>query len=524
MHRLSWLKAVRVAVSMLFFLSVGLIFIDLVQWIPVKIINAITWTQYAPSLISFFTSPGFAAAGFILFTILTLLLGRVYCSSVCPLGTFQDIIYRMGRRFFKQKPLKYSKPKNILRYTVLAAVIISFITGTSLLLSLLDPYSNFGRITGDIFRPAFQFVSNSLAAVLERQDIFWLARKDLKGIHTSSVVFASGFLFLVVIMSFSRGRLFCNTLCPVGALLSLFSRGSRLRIVLDKSSCNSCGQCSKVCKAQCIDIKSKEVDFTRCVACFNCLSACPSDGVLYSSRKSTPYIPEDEKLQASSGKRRTLLKAILLTTALTSVKAFATRLKGGEKPTEIPEDKKLVATPPGSGSHEHFNLFCTACHLCVSVCPTQVLQPSFLQYGLHGLMQPYMDYHSGFCNFECTLCAEICPADAIKIVKPEQKKRVQLGVAHFIEKNCVVYTDNTACGACSEHCPTKAVNMVPYKNGLTIPEVNDKICIGCGACEYACPTRPYRSIFVEGNAVHQLADEPVQEKIELQKTTEDFPF
>ncbi|NTW24699.1 MAG: 4Fe-4S binding protein, partial [Lentimicrobium sp.] len=66
--------------------------------------------------------------------------------------------------------------------------------------------------------------------------------------------------------------------------------------------------------------------------------------------------------------------------------------------------------------------------------------------------------------------------------------------------------------------------MVPYKDALTIPEVDDKICIGCGACEYACPTKPYRAIFVEGNSVHKLANEPVQDKIILKETEEDFPF
>ena len=50
--------------------------------------------------------------------------------------------------------------------------------------------------------------------------------------------------------------------------------------------------------------------------------------------------------------------------------------------------------------------------------------------------------------------------------------------------------------------------MVPYINDLVIPEVNESICVGCGACEYACPTTPYRAIYVEGNAIHQLAEKP----------------
>ena len=524
MHKLSWLRFLRIGISIVFLLLTGMIFLDLVQWIPQRLINAITWIQFTPSVIRFAVSAGFAASGFLLFLILTLLFGRIYCSSVCPLGTLQDIISRIRRRFFKQKPLKYVKAGNLLRYSILVLTVITFLAGTSQLVSLLDPYSNFGRIMGNLVRPLVQAGSNFTAGLLEKQDIFWLPKKEIKGIHTASIAFASGFILLVGWMSFFRGRLYCNTVCPVGALLGFFSSKSRFVISLDKQACNSCGQCSKVCKAQCIDVKNKEVDFSRCVACFNCLDSCPSDGVRYAVKaKNAVTVPGKAEIPAVEP-RRTIIRAMLLFSAFATSKAFATRLTGGEKPTSVPEDKKLVSTPPGSESHDLFNHHCTACHLCVSVCPTQVLQPSFLHYGLQGFMQPYMDYHAGFCNFECDLCGQVCPTDAIKAVLPDQKKRIQTGIARFLKENCVVHTDKTDCGACSEHCPTKAVNMVPYENGLKIPEVDDKICIGCGACEYACPTRPYRAIFVEGNAIHQTADEPVQEKIKIRETGEDFPF
>lgn len=524
MHKFSWLRTLRISISIIFICLTSLIFLDLAQRIPLRIINSVTWPQFAPSVIKFTVSAGFAASGFLLFVILTLVFGRIYCSSVCPLGTLQDIISRVRRRLIKQKPLKFTRARNVLRYVILAIIVISFIAGTSLLISFLDPYSNFGRIMGNLVRPVYLLGSNGVAGLLEQQDLFWLPKREMKGFQIASVAFASGFMLLVGWMSFFRGRLYCNTICPVGALLGLFASASRFKISLDKQACNSCGQCSKVCKAQCIDVKNKEVDFSRCVVCFNCLDVCPSDGVRYSMTGKSAVSPGDKQKTSDNMPRRTILRAFLLFSAFASSNAFATRLKGGEKPTSVAEDKKLVSTPPGSQSHSAFNRNCTACHLCVSVCPTQVLQPSFMQYGLQGFMQPYMDYHSGFCNFECDLCGQVCPTDAIKAVLPEEKKRIQLGKAHFVKENCVVYTDKTDCGACSEHCPTKAVNMVPYEKKLKIPEVDNKICVGCGACEYACPTRPYRAIFVEGNAKHILADIPVQEKIKIKETTEDFPF
>jgi formate hydrogenlyase subunit 6/NADH:ubiquinone oxidoreductase subunit I len=198
------------------------------------------------------------------------------------------------------------------------------------------------------------------------------------------------------------------------------------------------------------------------------------------------------------------------------------------RPTTIPEKRTSPVSPPGSRSIEHFTSRCTACHLCVSACPSRVLAPSFLDYGVSGMMQPQMDFHAAHCNFDCTVCSNICPSGAILPLTKDQKRQTQMGVAHFVKENCVVYTDNTNCGACSEHCPTKAVHMVPYLNAngrkLVIPEVNEKICVGCGGCEHACPTRPYKAIWVDGNPVHKVAEKPIIEELKQPEPTEDFPF
>jgi ferredoxin len=140
------------------------------------------------------------------------------------------------------------------------------------------------------------------------------------------------------------------------------------------------------------------------------------------------------------------------------------------------------------------------------------------------MMQPFMDYSASFCNFDCVACTEICPTGALKPLTLEEKQLTQLGKAIFIKHNCVVHIDGTDCGACSEHCPTKAVYMVPFREDLKIPEVNNDICVGCGACEYACPTDP-KSIYVNGNAIHQQAQKPEEVQIESPAGLEDdFPF
>ncbi len=204
-----------------------------------------------------------------------------------------------------------------------------------------------------------------------------------------------------------------------------------------------------------------------------------------------------------------------------------------EKPTEpgnipqygkTPFTRQYPITPPGSISLDRFNKLCTACHLCIGKCPSNVLRPSVLEYGLKGFLQPRVDFTRGFCNYDCTVCSEVCPAEALIQLTLEQKHRNQMGRVVFIKENCIVYAEETSCGACSEHCPTQAVAMVPYKNeDLTIPEINPDICVGCGGCEFICPARPYRAIYVEGNPTHQERKEfKVEKKKEVK--LDDFGF
>jgi len=191
----------------------------------------------------------------------------------------------------------------------------------------------------------------------------------------------------------------------------------------------------------------------------------------------------------------------------------------------VPVIKNIYATPPGSQSVEKFLSNCIACHLCIAACPSQVLQPSFLEHGILNILQPYMDHSTSYCIFECIRCSEVCPTGAILPLTLEKRITVQMGKTNFVKENCIVETEGTACGACSERCPTKAVIMVPYKNKLKIPEVKNEYCVGCGACEYACPTIPYKAIYVEGNLVHQIAKEAPEERFEQEVNyKEEFPF
>jgi ferredoxin len=519
------LKKLRVVLSLLFFTVIAVLFLDFTGKVFIPATHATLHLQFVPSIIQFAATMALAALGFVIIIILTLLFGRIYCSTLCPLGTLQDIFSYAARKLSPRKIIyKFKKPLNWLRFGLLAIVVLSLLTGSILLVNLLDPYSAFGKIFHNLFRPVIVLFNNITSKALTFVDVYGLPPIKWVAINKAALLVGLVWITLLLILSVKRGRLYCNTLCPVGAALGIFARFSLFRIRLDKTACNSCGKCSAVCKAECINPKDQIVDFSRCVGCMNCLSPCPDGGVKFlpfwvkDEMKISSYDPEKRKFIMETG--------ILLAASLDTSNVL---FPGEEKKKEtiaatVPIFRQHPVTPPGALGQARFNSLCTACHLCVSACPTQVLQPTYFLYGLTGFLQPRMDFITSFCNYECTLCGEVCPTGALLPLLKDEKKLVQLGKSNFVKENCIVYTRNTACGACSEHCPTKAVNMVPYQEKLTIPEVNNKICVGCGACEYACPTDP-KSIYVEGNTVHQLAEKPKEVKIEEKiDYKEEFPF
>jgi len=528
--RLSDLKKLRVFVSLFIFLLTAFLFLsfDPDSKFVKSLSGYILFLQFVPSAVKFFYLFALASIGFIVVIVLTILFGRVYCSTICPLGTLQDIIGFLSKKINKKKYYGFSKPHNILRYSILSATLISLIAGFIILLNLLDPYSNFGKIFTLLIKPVLITLNNLAASSLENLNLYIIDPAEFKGIQWLGIIYPVIFLAVVGWLSFKYGRLFCNTICPVGALLGFISKFSFYKISAESESCRGCRLCERACKAGCIDKNNKEIDFTRCVGCYNCFTVCPKDKIRFVRAKPKEIKPRS--ISSIDNSKRNFIKNSI--GSLFSLAGFSLIQIIPKKESKIPVYRSYPVSPPGSKSLEHFTDTCTACHLCVSACPTQVLQPSFLEYGFLGILQPVMDYKTSFCNFECTVCTEICPTGAILPLRLEKKKLTQLGKAKFVKENCVVFTENTACGACSEHCPTKAVKMIPYvpennpllKN-LHLPEVNDEYCTGCGACEYACPTKPYKSIYVEGNPVHLAAKQPPKEKIEEEiDYREDFPF
>lgn len=512
------LKKLRITVAVVLFTLITFYFLDFATLLP-NHFHILAHIQLVPAILSF-------SIGILFFLfLLTFFFGRIYCSVICPMGVFQDVI----GRFHKKKKYTYTPPKNVLRWVIVLGVVLSFLVGFTLILSILDPYSAYGRMIVGVFKPVYMEVNNLLALLLTKAGIYNLYIVDVA--IRGMAAFVIGLLTFLVIgfMAYKFGRTYCNTVCPVGTVLGFISKYSVFKIKINAEKCNSCGLCATKCKAACINSKEHVIDYSRCVACYNCLPACRKKALEYSfaplkkrvkPEQESPVMPVNDGPGTDNSRRAFLATSVL--GALAIPKAMAR--KGDALLTDYRAyEKKYPLCPPGSVSAGHLQKHCTACHLCVSKCPSNVLVPAFLEYGLGGMMQPRMSFEKGFCNFDCTVCTEVCPNGAILPLTVEEKHVTQVGKVVFVIDNCIVHRDGTSCGACSEHCPTQAVSMQPYKDGLTIPTIHTELCVGCGGCEYVCPVRPFRAIYIEGNAVQQQAV-PFEKSEKKEVELDDFGF
>ena len=497
------LRKTRIVLAALFITGITLLFLGIGH-------NWWGWMaklQFLPSLLAL----NFAVIIGIL--LLTLLSGRIYCSVICPMGIFQDFVLwirrkggekmqkRQARRIRKlkeqgsdaritvrqyTKKFEYRKEHRLVRYSVLALSVVSIFVSGQMLIALIAPYSAYGRMV------------RSIAAT---------------GTDSMTLpLLVTGLLTLVIIClcAWRWGREYCNTVCPVGTFLSLFSRFSLFRPVIDESKCVNCARCARGCKASCIDFKTHKIDYSRCVDCFDCIETCQEGALEYKYAGFCKCTPKDAGPAAKAGAdsvdqgRRAFL-ATGVAVAAGSVVHAQDHMHGGlaeviDKKT--PERSERLV-PFGAGSVKSFYDHCTACQLCVSACKNGVLRPSS---DLGHFLQPYMSYENGYCRPECTACSQVCPAGAIKPVCVEQKQTIRIGVAHVNLDLCLPAQGKDSCGNCAYHCPSGAIRMVRQQGSRNqIPTVSEDRCIGCGACENLCPSRPISAITVNGLSIHHNA-------------------
>lgn len=538
------LRKIRITLAAICFVAVTLLFLDFTGTLHLWF-GWLAKIQFLPAVLAL----NFVVIAILL--VLTLLFGRIYCSVICPLGIFQDCVSNLSsRRKGKKARFSYSKEIKWLRYGVLVLFVIALVAGLNALVALLAPYSAYGRMVQSLLAPVWQWGNNLLAWIAERQDSYAFVTKDVWLKSLPTLIVAAVTFVVVVVLAWRNGRTYCNTICPVGTTLSFFSRFAMFRPVIDKSKCKSCHACERKCKAACIDVDNHKIDYSRCVDCFDCIDSCRLGALKYrfawgrgvgsgstgaktpqnapvgskmtsdeskngQNRSSAAPTPVAEPVEATDKGRRAFLvggAAVIGGSLLSSIpmRAEEEEIKDKKRdggfaevlPKKAP-NRKTPVTPFGSESVEKFYKHCTACQLCVTVCPNNVLRPSSR---LEHLMQPEMSFEKGYCRPECVKCSEVCPAGAILKITPEEKTEWKVGTAGVDYDLCVVNRDGVSCGNCAHHCPVGAIRMVRKnpddEKSPRIPSVNEEKCIGCGACENLCPSRPISAITVNGYSVH----------------------
>lgn len=492
------LRKIRITLAALVFVAITLLLLDFTDTLLVWL----EWLgdiQFLPALLAL--NAGVLAV----LVILTLLLGRIYCSVICPLGVMQDIVSWIHGKTKKNR-FSYSPAISWLRYTMLGSMVVAFVAGVGSFVALLAPYSTYGRIVINLFQPIYMWANNGLAAIAEHYESYAFYSVDVWMKSLPTFIITLVVFIAIVVLAWRGGRTYCNTICPVGTVLAQLARFSWFKVVIDTDKCRDCGLCSKNCKASCIDIKNHKVDYTRCVTCGNCLEKCNFGALTYAHKKAAPVAATASEAPKADTSRRAMLVGAAIVGADVALAQAKKKVDGGLAAIADKQEPKRSTriTPPGSVSARNMATRCTACQLCVSACPCHVLRPSG---DLMTLMQPYMSYERGYCRPECNRCSQLCPSGAIKPLGLDEKVSTQIGHAVWIKKNCVAVTDGVSCGNCARHCPSGAITMVPLdekdENSPFVPAINTEKCIGCGACEYLCPARPYSAIYVEGHEQHR---------------------
>lgn len=447
----------------------------------------------------------------------TLFLGRFFCGWICPMGTLQHFFgntpseSKRGKQRIESN--RYKRWQTI-KYVVLIAGLIAACFG-SLVLGWLDPFSLLVRSIGLALLPAFNFAVRAALMPLEHSHVAVIKATGaaVHGFLQATVLdfrqthFAQGLvlgiLFLVILAASLRvTRLWCRSICPLGALLGAVSRYSVLGLHKDEETCNRCNRCLLHCQGGDSPQGGAPWRKAECLMCMNCVGACPEHSLSFRFFRN-----EKEVASPDLGRRKTL-------TGLAAGVAAVPLMRANTGLGKSRHDRLL--RPPGSLDETEFLSRCIRCGECMKVCPNNSLHPTIDQAGLEGLWTPTLVPRIGYCEPSCVLCSEVCPTGAIWQTTPKEKgwvvgvggqnRPVRLGTAFYDRGRCLPWAEATECIVCEEWCPVspKAIYVeeadVIDSSGntkrLKQPRVDPSRCVGCGACEFACPLQERPAVYV----------------------------
>ena len=433
--------------------------------------------------------------------VVTVLLGRVFCGWVCPLGTVHNAATWCRRLVYKRRAARAAwSPWQRAKYYVLVALLVMAVFGAHWI-GVFDPISLLYRTTATALLPGAQYAIEDGSTAVYRADpqwgpirptsvtepiyrffrdrVFVIDRQVFTGGNLIFVLFVA-----IVLLNLYRPRFWCRYLCPLGALLGLCSKRPVLRLE-NQEGCTDCGLCAMRCPAAATPDKPGQWRSTECFGCWNCVAACNRDAIAFRFKSPLPA-PSQAKLDLS--------KRAVLSAGVGGLAGLVTlRLTPQAQARTF---NLALIRPPGARPEREFLQRCLQCGLCMKACPTNALQPTLFEAGIEGMWTPRLVPRIGCCEYNCNLCGQVCPTEAIQPLALEDKQKVKIGLASFDITRCIPYAYNRDCMVCEEHCPIpeKAIYFlqqeITLRDGTTRsvkqPHVDPDLCIGCGVCESVC--------------------------------------
>ncbi len=428
--------------------------------------------------------------------LLMAIFGNFFCGWFCPMGAtvdfFDHVLFREKKR---ARPLD-DQPLRRLRYGIFVFSLAAGLMGLQVLY-LLDPISLITRTLVISFYPPTVYVYNHLLPEIQRflpKNPFIIPAAPLPIFKVNLLIF----LFFVAILALGviRKRFWCRYLCPLG---TLFSLSSRLRILQRsvEEACSRCLKCVKACPTGVIPEQDPQHYHKQdCISCFQCLE-CPPKAVSFHLA-----FPQREVAEGVSLSRRYVVGSF----AFGVLSALA--VKTNPLQTESGLKNNRLIRPPGALPEKKFVSACTGCGECLKVCPNNALQSTFLEAGLAGLFTPRLVPRIGYCEEFCNFCGKVCPTEAIRPLDVEEKRQIQIGIAHIDKSRCIAYDQDKICLVCNEQCSYQAILGDEKKR----PLVKEEKCTGCGICENKCPVDGESAIIVYTSGVQKKIQPALETK------------